>query len=129
MKVLFVCIHNTCRSIIAETIFNAIANHWKAESADIEKTIKIDDTAKRILEEKGFVVEKRKPRTINKVKLEDCDLVVAVCEECANIQSPNVTRWYIKNPVRRDKEVYKAVINEIEKKVKRLVEEIERDFK
>jgi len=93
MKVLFVCVHNTCRSVIAETIFNAIAKRWKAESAGIEKAEKIDDTAKRMLEEWGFAVEKREPRTIDKVSLEDYDLIVAVCEEsCINIPSPNVVK-------------------------------------
>lgn len=68
-KVLFVCIHNTCRSVIAETIFNSMAKKCRAESAGIEKAEKIDETAVRLLKEKGFEVTKNKPRTLNEVNL------------------------------------------------------------
>ena len=36
-KVLFVCVQNTCRSVMAEGIFNSLAKERKAESAGVKK--------------------------------------------------------------------------------------------
>lgn len=80
-KVLFVCIHNSCRSVMAEAIFNANAKEWRAESAGVETADKIDSTAVRMLEEAGYTVEKEKPRTLDEVDLEDFELIITVCEE------------------------------------------------
>jgi len=79
-KVLFVCIRNTARSIIAEAIFNSLAKKWKAESAGIERAERIDEKVREILERKGLKA-KEKPRTLENVNLEEYDLIVTVCEE------------------------------------------------
>jgi arsenate reductase len=111
---------------MAETIFNTIAKKWIAESAGVERAEKIDETAKRLLEEEGFAVKKKKPRTIDKIDLEDYDLIIAVCEEsCVSIPSKPVERWYIKNPAGKSEEDYKKVLDDIKCRVKKLLEEIE----
>ena len=125
-KILFVCIHNTCRSVIAETIFNAYAERWRAESAGIENAERIDETAVKLLKEKGFEVTKDKPRTLNEVNLKDYDLIVTVCEEsCPFIPSRNVRQWGVEDPAGKEIEIYERAIREIEKRVRKLVDELE----
>lgn len=127
-KVLFVCIHNSCRSIMAEAIFNTYAKEWTAESAGVEKADKIDGTAVWMLEEAGYTVEKERPRTLDEVDLEEYELIVTVCEEsCPYIPtSKPVRHWTLEDPVGKGEETYKRVIGEVEQKVKELLHELEK---
>ncbi|MFP3908966.1 MAG: low molecular weight phosphatase family protein [Archaeoglobaceae archaeon] len=127
-KVVFVCIHNSCRSVMAEAIFNFYAEEWVAESAGVEKADKIDSTAIRMLDEAGYKVEKERPRTLDEVDLEDFDLIVTVCEEsCPYIPtSKPVRHWPLEDPVGKSEENYNRVMGEIEQKVKELINEVEK---
>lgn len=125
-KVLFVCIRNTARSIIAEAIFNSMSKKHKAESAGIERAEKIDEKVKEILEKRGLRV-KNKPRSLKDVDLGDYDSVITVCEEslCIVLPHKRLMRWYIEDPVGKSEEVYERVFMEIEERVKELLKELE----
>jgi len=127
-KVLFICIHNTARSVMVEALFNSMAKEWRAESAGVEKAENVDPVVKRLLAERGLNA-KEKPRTIDEVNLEEFDLVVTVCEESSCVLLPtnkNVERWHIENPAGKSEEVYRRVLAEIGEKVKALVEKLEK---
>jgi len=123
-KVLFVCIRNTARSVIAGAIFNSFAKSWTAESAGIEKAEKIDEKEK-ILERRGLKAKDRS-RLLKEVDLNDYKLVVTVCEEssCVVIPHGRVVRWYIEDPVGKSEDVYEKVFEEIER-VRRLFLELD----
>ncbi len=125
-KVLFVCVRNTARSVMAEAIFNSFAKSWTAESAGIEKAEKIDEEVRKILESRGLKAKDR-PRLLNEVNLNDFDLIVTVCEEssCVFIPHSRVLRWHIEDPAGKSREVYEKVFEEIEKRVRGLVVELE----
>jgi arsenate reductase len=125
-KVLFVCIRNTARSIIAEAIFNSLAKKWKAESAGIERAERIDEKVREILERKGLKA-KEKPRTLEDVNLEEYDLIVTVCEESCIIlpTAKRVVSWNVEDPVGKGDEVYEKVFNSISENIKTLLKEIE----
>jgi arsenate reductase len=125
-KVLFVCIRNTARSIIAEAIFNSLAKKWKAESAGIERAERIDEKVREILERKGLKA-KEKPRTLEDVNLEEYDLIVTVCEESCIIlpTTKRVVSWNVEDPVGKGDEVYEKVFNSISENIKTLLKEIE----
>ncbi|MDI9646096.1 MAG: low molecular weight phosphatase family protein [Archaeoglobales archaeon] len=126
MKVLFVCIKNSARSVIAEAVFNSLAKKWRAESAGIQKGDKIDEKVREILEKEGLKA-KELPRSVEEVNLNDYELVVTVCDEisCINLPAKNVLRWYIEDPAGKSYEAYKEVFNKIKKKVEELVDELE----
>ncbi len=124
--ILFVCIHNTCRSVMAEAIFNGLSRRWRAESAGIEPAEEIDPITLEIIRNRGYKIEKTKPVGLEEIKLKDFQLVVTVCDEsrCVNIPHPNVERWYIENPKGKSKEVYERVFDELERKIKELLKKI-----
>jgi arsenate reductase len=122
VKVLFLCIHNTCRSVIAEAIFNAKAKLWCAESAGISAAEKIDEKAREILERMGYTVKKDKPRRIDELDLKSYDLIVSVCSESC---IPADIQWYIEDPSGKDEEFYLKVINEISSRVDELIARLE----
>ncbi|MBC7109542.1 MAG: low molecular weight phosphatase family protein [Archaeoglobi archaeon] len=126
-KILFVCIHNTARSIMAESLFNSIAKSWKAESAGIQRAEKVDEFVRRLLSERGLRA-KEKPRTIDEVNLEEYELIVTVCEESSCVVLPTsrpVESWHIENPAGKSEEVYRRVLAEIEEKVRDLAKRLE----
>lgn len=127
MKVLFVCIRNTARSVIAEAIFNSIAKKWKAESAGIEKAERVDENVAKFLRERGLKA-KDKPRSIDEVDLEEYDLIVTVCEESSCVVLPTsktTISWHIEDVAGKDLETIEKVFNEIKGKVEELVKDLE----
>lgn len=127
MKVLFVCIHNTCRSVMAEAIFNSLAKNLMAESAGVEAAEDLDTIALHVIRSRGYRVEKVKPVNLENVELNNYRLVVTVCDEasCVNVQHPHIERWYVEDPKGKPEEVYEKVFSEIEKNVKELLMRIE----
>ncbi|MEM4279832.1 MAG: low molecular weight phosphatase family protein [Archaeoglobaceae archaeon] len=128
MKVLFVCIRNTARSVIAEAIFNSVAKIWKAESAGIEKAERVDENVAEFLRRRGLK-PKDKPRSIEEVNLEDYDLIVTVCEESSCVVLPTskkMIHWHIEDVAGKDFVTIEKAFNEIKKKVEELVRELER---
>ncbi|MEM4155776.1 MAG: low molecular weight phosphatase family protein [Archaeoglobaceae archaeon] len=125
MKVLFVCVKNTARSVMAEAIFNSLAKKWKAESAGLQKAEKIDGKVRQILEKNGLKA-KEKPRSIEEVKLDEYDLIVAVCDEsCLILPSKRVLRWQIEDPVGKGDQAYEKAFKELEERIKKLIKELE----
>jgi arsenate reductase len=64
--VLFVCVENSFRSVMAEALFNAIAPPgWRAHSAGVDAEGKaINPLAFSLMEEAGIVVTKTHPRQV-----------------------------------------------------------------
>jgi arsenate reductase len=128
-RVLFVCIHNTARSVMAEAVFNSLARNWRAESAGVEGAEEIDSVVKHLLAEKGLRA-KEKPRRLDEVDLEKYDYIVTVCDELSCVALPvykPIESWSVENPAGKSEEVYRRVMAEIEKKVEELVHRLERD--
>jgi arsenate reductase len=65
-SILFVCVENSFRSVIAEALFNAIAPPgWRAHSAGVDATGKtVNPLAFSLMEEIGIVVTKTHPRQV-----------------------------------------------------------------
>lgn len=117
-KVLFVCIHNTARSVIAEAIFNSLSKNCVAESAGLEKADKIDENVKMILEKRGLKA-KEKPRSLDEVDLNEYDYIVTVCDETCFLNANEC--WAVENPVGKSLDVYERVFEEIYERVEDLV--------
>ncbi|WP_456478006.1 arsenate-mycothiol transferase ArsC [Geoglobus ahangari] len=127
MRVLFVCVENTCRSVMAEAVFNRMARRWRAESAGLKAGGEYDSMALRVLEERGYEVVNREPRSLDSVRLEDYALVVTVCDEslCVSINHPRVERWSVEDPKGGSREDYVRTLEELEKRVVDLVRRLE----
>ena len=126
MKVLFVCRENTCRSVMAEAVFNSLSEKHRAESAGIERGEEIDENAVKVLEKYGYRVKERSPKSLDDVSLRDFDLIVAVCDEfCVDIPGKKIIRWDIEDPKGKSLEAYERVLKFLEVKIKQLLEEIE----
>ena len=90
MKVLFVCIHNSARSQMAETFLNAFGGEkYHAESAGLEPGA-LNPTVIEAMKEIGFDISKNKTKSVYAPSIESksFDYVVTVCDETSAERCP-----------------------------------------
>jgi protein-tyrosine-phosphatase len=127
MKILFVCIHNKRRSVMAEAFGRKYG--FSAYSAGVEKTDNIDEMVFKVMSEKNLKI-KEKPQTIDEVIKEtenrNFDIVITMgcIGACPFVPAKKHISWNIEDPADKDIEYYKKIRDEIENKVKNLVDEI-----
>ena len=106
MNVLFLCTGNSCRSIIAEALFNYLAPQgMQAMSAGSYPTGKVHPRSVALLERKGVPAACYYSKSWDEISLKP-DLVVTVCNNAANKTCPaffgNIERihWDIEDPAK-----------------------------
>ncbi|MEK6860092.1 MAG: low molecular weight phosphatase family protein [Nanoarchaeota archaeon] len=133
MKILFICKHNRFRSKVAEAIFNKLNKNRKikAESAGIlidELHLYVAESVIKIMKEKGYDIGGI-PRKVDSSLINNYDLLVIV----ANNVNPEFFKesfkgkiiwWKIKDCSALDINGIRKRINEIEKRVKKLIREL-----
>jgi arsenate reductase len=89
-RVLFVCIHNSARSQMAETFLNNYGeNKYKAESAGLEPG-KMNQNVVRVMQELGFDLSRKETQGVSDLikKGSSYDAVITVCDEASAEQCP-----------------------------------------
>ena len=124
-KVAFICVHNSCRSQIAEALGKLYASDvFESYSAGTELKNNINpDAAKLMKEIYGIDMEKtQQPKLINDIP----DVDIAISMGC-NIGCPYIGRsfddnWMLDDPSGKNDEEFIKVIKQIEIKIKELKE-------
>lgn len=89
-KVLFVCVHNSGRSQMAEVFLNHLAgDRFHAESAGFEPTV-INPLVVEVMKEIGFDLSKKKTASVFEFFREGrlYDFVITVCDESSEKECP-----------------------------------------
>ncbi len=138
IKVLFVCIHNSARSQIAEAFLNHLAgNRFEATSAGLEKGT-LNPLAVRVMSEVGIDISKNQTKDVFEFYKNGrlFNYVVTVCdaansERCPIFPSASKTfHWSFEDPssltgTEEEKlEKTRLVRNEIETEVKKFIESL-----
>ncbi len=78
-RVLFLCVHNSARSILAEFLTNRLLGEdWSAFSAGLEPR-GVNPYARRVLEEIGIDASAARSKSVAEFRGANFDLVVTVC--------------------------------------------------
>jgi len=89
MKILFICTHNRCRSILAEAITNHISNgKIEARSAGSQPVGKVHPLTIKYLFEAGIEVENLKSQSWDAYKDWAPDVVITVCDSANGEECP-----------------------------------------
>jgi arsenate reductase len=89
MKILYICTHNRCRSILSEAITNHLASgRLQAFSAGSQPAGQVHPLSLKYLEEKGIPIEGLKSQSWDELESEQPDIVVTVCDSAANEVCP-----------------------------------------
>jgi arsenate reductase len=87
-RVLFVCIHNSARSQMAEAFLNQICGaEFAAESAGIEPG-KLNPVVVTAMQEVGIDISNNPTKSVNDFLKQPFDLVITVCDETSAERCP-----------------------------------------
>jgi arsenate reductase len=127
-RVLFVCLHNAGRSQMSETLFRrAAAGRHEARSAGTTPAERPHPEVVEAMAEVGIDIAARRPRKLSEEDTEWADVVVTMgCgDECPYIPGRRYVDWDLPDPKGRPVEAVRATREEIERRVRDLVLELD----
>ena len=127
-RIAFICVHNSCRSQIAEALGKHLAGDvFESYSAGTETKPQINQDAVRIMKELyGIDMEETQySKLITDIPKPD----VAISMGC-NVSCPFIGRgfddnWGLEDPTGKSDEEFKIIIKEIEKRILQLKNQLE----
>ena len=126
-KVAFICVHNSCRSQIAEALGKHFASDvFESYSAGTETKPQINQDAVRLMKERyGIDMEETQHSKLID-ELPPIDIVVTMgCNVvCPYLPSKEKEDWGLDDPTGKSDEEFIAVINTIEEKIKDLAQRL-----
>ncbi len=129
-KVLFICIGNMCRSPMAEGFAREIGGDVvEVWSAGLHPTGVVSEDAILMMEEHGIDISHQRSNGLDEVPLNEMDMVVSMtgipAVELFPAEFPGrLIDWDVDDPIGRPLSVFRRIGDEIEEKVKDLLEEI-----
>lgn len=127
-KVAFVCVHNSCRSQIAEALSKKLVSDvFEAYSAGTETKPRINQDAVRIMKSRYTIDMELTQRSKLIGDLPRIDIVITMgCNvDCPYLPCKFREDWGLDDPSGKDDDEFNRVIDIIEFNVKKLVERIQ----
>lgn len=134
MKILYICTHNRCRSILSEAITNHLAKgKLKAFSAGSQPVGQVHPLSLKYLAEKGISIEGLKSQSWDDFAVEQPDIVVTVCDSAASETCPVwigdtvKVHWSLPDPSKLQgseaevRDAFYAVMKTIEQRLQKLL--------
>nr|WP_312579872.1 arsenate reductase ArsC [Sedimentibacter sp.] len=126
-KVAFICVHNSCRSQIAEALGKHFASDvFESYSAGTETKPQINQDAVRLIK-KIYNIDMEKNQYSKLItELPEIDIAIKMgCNViCPFVDSKYEEDWGLDDPTGKSDEEFKIIIAEIEKKIKELSDKI-----
>lgn len=119
-KVAFICVHNSCRSQIAEALGKALASDvFESYSAGTETKPQINQDAVRLIKALyGIDMEQTQySKLISAIPTPDIAISMGCNVGCPFIGRPFDENWGLDDPTGKSDDAFKAVIEEIQKNV------------
>ena len=127
-KVAFICVHNSCRSQIAEALGKHLASDiFESYSAGTETKLQINQDAVRIMKKMyGIDMEKNQySKLISEIPKPDIAISMGCNVGCPFIGRSFDDNWGLDDPTGKSDEEFEIVIKEIERKIIELKERID----
>lgn len=129
-KVAFVCVHNSCRSQLAEALARALASDvYKACSAGTELRPHINPDAVRMLKlTHGIDMEAsdQRPKLLADIPAVDVVITMGCNVDCPFVPCQYREDWGLEDPTGQDDEVFMVTIERIEELVLGLAKRLPR---
>ncbi len=128
--VLFVCVENSCRSLMAESMFNADPPPgWRATSAGTRPAAAADPRTRPMLEELGFALPGHAPQALSTELVDRSKVRITMgCLEDAScpvrLTTLQLRDWTLPDPARLDDVGFRAVRDELRSRIGKLRSEL-----
>ena len=131
-RVIFVCVGNSCRSQMAQGLFNQLARErgleLEADSAGTQPEGYVSQGAIEVMAERGVDISHHTSDRVDPQALVDYDCVITMgCDDrdvCPAIFRGDTRDWAIRDPLGHPLDVFREVRDEIEGRVRELIEEL-----
>jgi len=126
-KVLFVCVANSGRSVMAERLFRQAANgRHEARSAGSDPGPAVHPQVLEALAGIGIDASDHQPHRLDQDAIEWAEVVVATCDDaCPVIPGKRYISWELPDPKELPLEKVRKLRSQIEQLVGELVEELD----
>ena len=126
-KVAFICVHNSCRSQIAEALGKRFANDvFQSYSAGTERKPQINQDAVRLMKQLyGIDMEKTQhSKLLSDIPLVDVLVTMGCNVKCPFLPCKYRENWGLEDPTGKSDEEFIVVIKTIEQRILELKEKI-----
>ena len=126
-KVAFICVHNSCRSQIAEALGKHVASDvFESYSAGTETKPRINQDAVRLMKAKyGIDMEREQySKLLSDIPPVDVVITMGCNVSCPFLPCKLREDWGLEDPTGKSDEFFLEIINKIEQKVLELKERI-----
>jgi arsenate reductase (thioredoxin) len=127
-RALFVCLHNAGRSQMSEALFRrAAGDRHEARSAGTTPAERVHPEVVEAMDELGIDLSDRTPQRLSREDAEWADVVVTMgCgDECPYIPGKRYIDWDLEDPKGQSLEAVRATRDEIDRRVRELVAELD----
>ncbi|HAT4107145.1 arsenate reductase ArsC [Clostridium perfringens] len=125
-KVAFICVHNSCRSQMAEAFGKILGlNVFESYSAGTEERDKINQDAVRIMKEIGVDMElTQRPKLLREIPEVDIVITMGCNVSCPTLPCKHMEDWGLEDPSGKNDEEFIYTRDKIKEKVEDLVNRI-----
>ena len=125
-KVAFICVHNSCRSQMAEAFGKILGlNIFESYSAGTEERNKINQDAVRIMKEIGVDMElTQRPKLLREIPEVDIVITMGCNVSCPTLPCKHREDWGLEDPSGKSDEEFIYTRGKIKEKVEDLVSRI-----
>ncbi len=129
-KVAFVCVHNSCRSQIAEALGKSLASEiFESYSAGTETKTQINQDAVRLMKEQYQIdmEETQYSKLLSEIPPVDIVITMGCNVTCPNLPCRHREDWGIEDPTGKSDEEFLDVIQTIHGKILDLAKRVEEE--
>jgi protein-tyrosine-phosphatase len=127
-RALFVCLHNAGRSQMSAALFERVAaGRHQADSAGTTPAERVHPEVVEVMRELGIDLAERTPQLLTREAAERADVVVTMgCgDECPYVPGKRYIDWDLPDPKGRPLAEVRATRDDIERRVRELVHELD----
>ena len=125
--VLFLCIHNSGRSLAAKVLLHHYAQgRVEVRSAGSEPGSQLNPSVVAILEDRGLDTSKEFPKALTDEDAREADVVVTMgCgDTCPVFPGKRYLDWELEDPAGQPVDAVRPIIDEIDRRVRGLLDEL-----
>lgn len=129
-KVAFICVHNSCRSQIAEALAKKYASDvFESYSAGTQIKKQINQDAVRLMKDIYNIdmEETQYSKLIDDLPSIDISITMGCDVICPIVENQYTEDWNLDDPTGRDDEFFREIISKIERNIKDLSVRIKKD--